>query len=214
MIKSLNIVVLALVLLVNFFPLIVEAKIGVGVGTGKIEVDEALKPGSIYRLPPISVINTGDVEGEYSLTITHRENQNEIKPDKEWFRFSPEKFPLQPGQIQVVDVTLDLPVKVVPGQYFAYIQAYPLSNNADTGGATVGIAAASKLYFEVEPANMILGIYYKALSLWNYYAPWSQRIAITLGAVIVLVLTKKYLNIDIKVKKTDKKPEEKKNEEQ
>lgn len=82
MIKSLNIVVLALVLFINFLPSIAEAKIGVGVGTGKIEVDEALKPGSLYRLPPISVINTGDVEGVYSLTITYHEQQEEIRPEK------------------------------------------------------------------------------------------------------------------------------------
>jgi hypothetical protein len=208
MLKNLNIVVLALVALAIVFPLQTEAKIGVGVGTGKIEVDEGLMPGTIYRLPSISVINTGDIEGSYSLKITYHNQQEEIRPEAEWFKFSPSEFSLEPGQIQVVDITLDLPVKVVPGKYFAYVEAYPLSNNAETGGATVGIAAASKLYFDVEPANAVLGVYYKAVSLWNYYAPWSGRVTLILGAIVVLVVTKKYLNIDIKLKKSDEKSDE------
>ena len=45
------------------------ASIGVGVGTGKIELDEILRPGLDYSLPPITVINTGDEASEFILTV-------------------------------------------------------------------------------------------------------------------------------------------------
>ena len=176
----------------------VSAGIGVGVGTGKIVVEDELKPGSVYRLPSISVINTGDVTGMYSIGIA---DQEELQPPKAWFRFSPEKFNLQPDQQQIVEVTLDVPVNAVPGDYFAYVEAFPLSNSGTGSVTTVGIAAASKLYFEITPANVLAGIYYKIISLWKYYQPWSSRIAIILAAGAFLLLGKKYLNIDINLKK-------------
>ena len=179
----------------------VSAGIGVGVGTGKIVVEDELKPGSVYRLPSISVINTGDVTGLYSIGIAYHEKQPELEPPKAWFRFSPEEFSLEPGQLQVVDITLDVPVNAVPGDYFAYVEAFPLSNSATGSVTTIGIAAASKLYFEITPANVLAGIYYKAISLWKYYQPWSSRVAIIIAATVLLLLGKKYLNIDINLKK-------------
>ena len=199
--KKILVLILALPILFSFPAHLLSANIGVGVGTGKIVVDEELKPGSVYRLPPISVLNTGDVSGEYSVRITYHTNQEELQPPKAWFRFSPEKFNLEPDQQQIVEVTLDVPVNAVPGDYFAYVEAFPLSNSATGSVTTVGIAAASKLYFEITPANVLAGIYYKIISLWKYYQPWSSRIAIILAAGAFLLLGKKYLNIDINLKK-------------
>lgn len=179
----------------------VSAGIGVGVGTGKIVVEDELKPGSVYRLPSISVINTGDVPGLYSIGVAYHQDQPELEPPKAWFRFSPEEFNLEPGQLQIVDITLDVPVNAVPGDYFAYVEAFPLSNSATGSVTTVGIAAASKLYFEITPANVLAGIYYKVISLWKYYQPWSSRITIIIAATVLLLLGKKYLNIDINLKK-------------
>jgi len=205
MVKIVKVILLVFALLILTMPSETMAGIGVGVGTGKIVIDETLKPGTIYRLPPISVINTGDVEGRYSLTVTYHQDQKELRPEIEWFKFSPNEFNLKPGQIQSVEMTLDLPIQTVPGDYFAYLEAFPLSNTDDGGGTTIGIAAASKIYFSVDPENMIMGIYYKALSLWNFYAPWPARISILLGAIILIVIAKKYLNIDIKLKKSSEK---------
>ena len=55
----------------------VIAWIGVGVGTGKIQVTEKLKPGQIYILPSISVLNTGDEKGNYKVSIAYHEKQPE-----------------------------------------------------------------------------------------------------------------------------------------
>lgn len=67
-----------------------SAAIGVGVGSGKIQVDEELKPGSVYELPPISVTNTGDEISEYEMAITYHEQQAELEPKEEWFVFTPQ----------------------------------------------------------------------------------------------------------------------------
>jgi len=199
--KKILVICLPLVLLLLLPITDVFATIGVGVGTGKIVVEDELKPGSVYRLPSISVINTGDEAGEYSIGIAYHQDQPEFEPPKSWFRFSPEVFSLEPQQLQVVDVTLDVPVNAIPGDYFAYIEAFPLSNSGEGSVTTIGIAAASKLYFEITPANVLAGVYYKAISLWKYYQPWSTRGAIVVGGVVTLLLMKKYLNIDINLKK-------------
>lgn len=206
MIKVIRFFILLLLLVI--IPSQAIAGIGVGVGTGKIVIDETLKPGTVYRLPPISVINTGDIEGKYSLTVTYHQDQKELRPDVNWFKFSPSEFNLKPGEVKSVEMTLDLPIKTEPGEYFAYLEAFPLSNTDEKGATTIGIAAASKIYFSVDPENFVMGLYYKALSLWNYYAPWPARISIILGAIIVFLITRKYLNIDIKLKKSPEKKNE------
>lgn len=72
-------------LCVLFVPSLAFARLGVGVGTGKITVDEDLKAGSIYAVPPVTILNTGDEPSDYELLITYHSDQQEIWPDKEWF---------------------------------------------------------------------------------------------------------------------------------
>jgi len=188
------------------FPFSVYAKLGVGVATGKIVVEDELKPGMIYNLPALTVLNTGDEEAEYEVGTAYHEKQPELRPNKEWFEFSPQKFSLKPGEGQKVEIKLNLPVKTEPGDYFAYLEGYPLKKS-ESGQTSVGIAAATKLYFTVVPANMILGVYYKAASLWQIYQPWSSRAAIGLGAVIVYLFLNKYLGFQIGFRKKEKADE-------
>src|SRR5690349_5420797 len=93
----------------------VFATLGVGVGVGKISVDEKLKPGLFYKLPSITVINTGNESSDYQMAIEHQEAQPELIPEKNWFIFSPNNFRLEPGKVQKVEITLNLPVKTTPG---------------------------------------------------------------------------------------------------
>jgi len=167
-------------LAVLVFPFSVYARLGVGVATGKIVVDDKLKPGMIYNLPTLTVLNTGDEEAEYEVGISYHEDQSELRPKKEWFEFSPQKFFLKPGEGQKIEVKLNLPIKAEPGDYFAYLEGTVL------------------------PANMILGVYYKAASLWRIYQPWSFRIAIVLGAVITYLFLNKYLGFQIGFRKKEK----------
>jgi hypothetical protein len=174
------------------------AKIGVGIGTGKILVEERLKPGKTYELPPLTVLNTGDEASGYKVTITYHQDQPEKMPLIEWFTFSPDNFTLNPGEAQVVEVSITLPVKTEPGDYFAYLEAAPTESSV--GGVTkIGIAAAAKLYFTVDPANLLQGVIYRISSVWKAYMPW-DNIAAGFIALIILVLTaKKYLHIQVSV---------------
>jgi P pilus assembly chaperone PapD len=175
------------------------ARIGVGVGTGKIEVDQKLKPGIIYQLPPLTVVNTGDEVSDYKVGVSYHEKQTQLEPPEAWFRFSPKEFNLEPGKVQVVNIKLDLPVNAKPGQYFTYLEGQPIKKS-QSGATSISIAAAAKLYFEVVPANLLQGIYYKLVSFWNIYQPWTSWAAIAVGFLIVVGLAKKFLNIEINLK--------------
>lgn len=189
------------------FPQIVSANIGVGVGTGKIQIDEKLAPGTIYELPPLTVLNTGDEPGDYEVGISYLEKQPELRPALSWFIFSPQKFQLDPGKAQIVSIKLNLPVRTEPGNYFALVEGFP-SKKASNGNTTVGVAAAAKLYFTVEPANVLVGIYYKIISFWKVYAPWPQRISVFVGIVLVIAFLKSQLNIKIDLKRSNRVNEE------
>lgn len=196
-------IVLLLIFVFLLVPSLTSAKIGVGIGTGKIQVDEVLKPGLVYELPSLTVVNTGDETSDYELAISYHEEQQQLAPPQTWFVFTPEKFSLAPGEVKNVTIKLNLPVRMEPGNYFAYLEAHPIQKSA-SGETSIGIAAAAKLYFTVAPGSTFEGVYYKAVSLWNVYAPWPQRVAIGIGVVFVLFLFKKFFNIEVNLKKPSK----------
>lgn len=200
-------ILLFFIALAIFFPTVTVATIGVGVGTGKIHVQDKLKPGTIYELPPLTVINTGDQPSEYEVSITYHEKQPQLPPPQDWFIFSPQKFHLKPGQVQTVNIKLNLPVRGEPGEYFAYLEAHPLKKS-QSGKTSIGVAAAAKLYFTVIPANIFEAIYYKVLSFWNVYAPWPQRVVTVIFVVGALLVFKKFFKIQINIKKPRKSQEE------
>lgn len=195
---------LGFILLLLIFPSIAYSKIGVGVGTGKIQVKDKLKPGMIYKLPPLTVLNTGDEESDYTVSVAYHTKQPEFMPEKDWFIFAPSEFHLKPGEVKVVDVKINLPVSTRPGDYFAYLEGRP-TIKAKEGITTIGIAAAAKLYFNVVPANIFQGLYYKIITFWQVYSPWTERAAILIGIIAFTLILKRFLNIEINLKKSGKK---------
>jgi len=185
-------------------PFVLQAKIGVGVGTGKIILEEALHSGLIYTLPSFTVINTGDEPSRYGVGIQYLEGQQELKASPEWFDFSPKEFYLEPGKAQTVDIKLTLPVEGVrPGDYFVFLQGFPLKR-ADVSGTSLGIAAASKLYFKVSSSNLFAAVYYRAASLVSVYSPWSYVLfGLILLGLIAWYLSKN-LSIGISLKRKSK----------
>lgn len=180
---------------------VVLAKVGVGIGTGKIVVDEPLKAGMINSLPGISVVNTGDVPSNYKLSVQYHQDQPEKMPLENWFVFSPSNFTLEPGEVQLVSISLHLPLQVEPGDYFAYLEAAPILVAQD-GNSQVGIAAAAKLYFSIDAANVFMAVYYKVVSLWNFYQPWTSRVAL-LGALLIgVVILRRYVKIELRPSST------------
>jgi len=124
--KAKKTIISALVILLVGFPLFTMASVGVGVNLGKINIDEPLKPGGLYTFPIIGVINTGDEEGDYAFEVTYHQDQPELRPEGEWFSFNPATFHLKAGESQNVEIKLSLPVKMKPGNYFAYLEAHPV----------------------------------------------------------------------------------------
>lgn len=178
-------------------PLGVLAKIGVGVGTGKIEVNQKLKGGLIYTLPSLIVLNTGDEPSDYSVSLKQRDSQGELKPSDAWFTFKPDVFTLEAGESQVVDIKLSLPIKgVIPGNYFTFLSASPVAK-AEMGGTSLGIAAASKLYFTIAPSNVIVGVYYRVISLVKMYTPWSYILLVIIFGSLFITFFKRHFSLDI-----------------
>lgn len=179
------------------------AKIGVGVATGKIVIDQILKPGTIYELPPLSVINTGDEESAYTVDVSYQEKQPELMPQAKWFSFQPTDFSLQPGDSQVVAITLSVPVQVQPGKYFAYLEGLPLKKS-ENGATSIGIAAAAKLYFEVAPANIFVGLYYRLLTYYTLHRNFVNILVVIVGAYFLFQLLSSRFNFSITKKPSGK----------
>ena len=191
---------LLLLLLSVFFVPKAFATLGVGVGVGKIQVDQKLNPGQIYNLPPITVLNTGTEPSDYEVTIDHLQNQPQMIPQKDWFIFSPQTFHLDPKKVQKVNITLSLPIKTPPGNYFIYLEAQPVRKSVN-GVTAVNIAAATKLYFTVVPGSFLDGLYYKFLSAWTVFTPLPQIIIGILLVVLFIFLAQRFINVEIKLTK-------------
>ena len=108
----------------------------------------------------------------------------------------------RPGKAQLVEIKINLPIQIEPGNYFAYLEGHPVAT-AQKGTTTIGVAAAAKLYFTVLPANPVLGVYYKAVSFWKVYAPWPQRAAMAIGIILLLIIFKRFFNLQINLKKNE-----------
>jgi len=198
--RSFFLILFFAVFFVVISPNAVRAAIGVGVGTGKIQVEDKLKSGMSYELPPLTVLNTGDEPSDYEVSVAYHQDQPELIPPKEWFDFSPSKFYLDPGGAQTVSIKLNLPLKTVPGDYFAYLEGFP-AKKSQSGVTTIGVAAAAKLYFTIEPANFLEAIYYKAVAFWTAYTPWTNVVVVLLFAVLLLWSFKKFFKVKIDIKK-------------
>ncbi len=174
---------------------VAQEGVGVGVNVGSIEVDERLLSGDSYRLPSVGVVNTGHVAADYSLHVTYREAQPELRPPEDWFDFDPDRFPLDPDPVQSVQVSVSIPGSAEPGDYFAFLEASPINEGE---GVTVGVAAAVKLSFTVEPGGGGDNTLVAAWNRFNDNAPVSYSIAGVIAALLLLYLLWRRFPIRIK----------------
>jgi len=188
-----------MILLFLIVPYLSDAKMGVGVNLGKIEIDEPLKPGGVYQFPSIGVINTGDEAAEYRLTVTYHEKQEQLRPAAEWFRFNPSFFRLEPGKSQNVEIALTLPLKATPGNYFAYLEAYPVI--AAGPGTTVGIAAATKTYFTVKPANTLQAVLQRIKTFIQSTKPLAYVVSAVIASALLFFIVRKFFSFRIAIRK-------------
>lgn len=177
----------------------VLAKVGVGMGAGEVKLTKPVKPGGIYDLPSIRIFNTGDEITTYSMNIAYHQDRHELRPSKEWFIFNPAKFTLGAGESQEVKVSMILPLKSEPGDYFAFIESGPVATGA--AGTSVGVAVAAKLFFTVIPANIWQAVGYRVSAFFTTYSPWSWIVLGLILFVILISIFKKYFSFNIAVRK-------------
>lgn len=180
----------------------IQADSGVGIMPGKIEVNEPLYPGGRYNLPVVQVFNTGAQASRYEVVVSGMEKQKELQPPEGLVIISPQSFFLEPKANQVISLSLSVPVKAEPGDYLAYIEARPVSQN--TAGTHIGAAVATKLYFTVKPSSTWAGLLTYTGSFFKRHA---LPVYIAAGLVILALLGwtyKRYLKLDIKIKLTRK----------
>jgi hypothetical protein len=143
---------------------------GVGVTLGSIQIDDLLDRGAGYDLPEVGVINTGDAASDYEVVIGYMEGRAELKPPDDWFSFQPQRFQLAPGQVQNVRISLNLPVRAHPGDYFALIEAHPIP---EAEGVRIQAAAASTLTFTIEPSSWWEALLRRINRYLDEAQPWS-----------------------------------------
>ncbi len=185
-------------------PTAVFATVGVGVGTGKINIQKELAQGGIYRLPSVPVLNTGNEPSKYGVDIEYLQNQIQLRPSQKWFSFSPKTFFLKPQHVQSVNITLTIPIKTRPGNYFAYIEAYPIKT-AVSGVTRINIAAATKLYFTVAPSNIFQGIYYRVLTFVTTNAPWTYVVFALIGIAVLVAIFRRFFSFNLGISVRGKK---------
>ena len=191
------------VLAVSFFFIFSSAafaKVGVGMGASEIRLTEPVKLGGIYPLPSLRIFNTGDETTTYGMGVAYHQDRPELRPAKEWFSFGPATFTLEPGKSQDVSVTMTIPLKAKPGDYFAFVESGPVASNKP--GTSVSVAVASKLFFTVVPANIFQAILFRVSSFFTTNSPWSWvGLAVLIGGIL-LVLFRRFFSFNIAVRKT------------
>jgi hypothetical protein len=117
------------------------------------------------------------------MGIAYHQEHSELRPLKEWFIFNPDTFTIEPTESQEVLITLIIPVKAEPGDYFSYIESGPVPD--DKPGTSVGVAVGSELYFTIAPANIFKAVMYRISSFFNTYSPWTW---IGLGLILFILI--------------------------
>lgn len=190
---------LALVGFLFFSYSIASAKVGVGMGAGEIRVDEPVKLGGIYELPSVRIFNTGDEVTTYGMNVAFHQDYHQLRPAKEWFSFSPATFTINPGESQEVLITMIVPLKGEPGDYFAFIESGPVPTNAP--GTSVGVAVATKLFFTLVPANIFQAISFRVSSFFETYSPWSWGGLGLIALIILVMFFRKFFSFNVAVRK-------------
>lgn len=111
----------------------------------------------------------------------------------------------------MVNIKLNIPLKSVPGDYFCFLEGHPVKDN-ESGQTTIGIAAASKLYFTIAPSNVFEAFYYRILSLWKQGLPYTNFVGGSLLVFLVLRILTRFVKLNISLKKRESENKKENNE--
>jgi hypothetical protein len=167
------------------------ATLGVGTTTPRIVIDQDVRPGGVYRLPPIPAINTGTEREVIRLSADRASEQTELYADPRWIGISPGSVTLEPSGTALFDATLTLPLVVEPGTYQALIVAEP--SVPGDAGSRPNIQVGTKVVFRVVPSNWFMALLWRLYSLLLLWSPWSFIVlAVGAGSLIAWIVHSRY----------------------
>jgi hypothetical protein len=167
-----------------------QAEPGVAITPAKIDVDDELQPGRRYELPRVSVINNGTTAQEYEVLISYENVAGLEKPPAQWVKLQPHRFMLAPGQAQLVEVEVAVPVQARQGEYYAFIEASTVVSGA---GQSISAGVATTLRFTVADASGLQGWRNRIDQFLDDGEPWTYLVPA--GALLALLLfwSRRYL---------------------
>jgi hypothetical protein len=171
------------------FPAASEASIGVGVQAGPVLLGDVAHPGGSYALPPVYVVNTGTEPEQVTVRIDRLSPGTGRVVPPSWIHAGP-GVQLAPHQAARISLQLVVPGGARSGNYLSDVVASG-SVQISAGQANLGVAAATKLQFRVEPGA--------AQGLWPTVpagAGWGA-VAVLLLAVTILGLRRAGLRIRV-----------------
>jgi hypothetical protein len=137
-------------LLLAAAPAAADASVGVGVQAGPVRLAGAAHPGGTYALPPVYVVNTGTQPESVGIRIERISRGTGRSVPSAWIRVSALPPSLGHGQSARIPLSLVVPPRARPGQYFSDVVVTG-SAALTVGGAHLGVAAATDLEFRIAP---------------------------------------------------------------
>lgn len=89
---------------------------------------------------------------------------------------------------------MTIPLRARPDDYFAFIEAHPV---IEATGTTVGVAAATRLFFTVRPANLASAVTNRVRSFFETYSPEGYIGLGVLGGIVIFFAARRFIRIRI-----------------
>jgi hypothetical protein len=136
-------------LLMLAIPAAAEASIGVGIQAGPVRLAGVAHPGGSYALPAVYVVNTGTEDESLSIRIERVSSGPGRSVPAAWIRPGA-AVQLSHSASARIPLELVVPAAARPGRYLTDVVVKG-SVGLSGGSATLDVAAATKLEFQVAP---------------------------------------------------------------
>jgi hypothetical protein len=139
-------------LLMLAIPAAAEASIGVGIQAGPVRLAGVAHPGGSYALPAVYVVNTGTEDESLSIRIERVSSGPGRSVPAAWIRPGA-AVRLSHSESARIPLELVVPDAARPGRYLTDVVVKG-SAGLSGGSATLDVAAATKLEFQVAPGEV------------------------------------------------------------
>jgi hypothetical protein len=163
---------------------------GAGVGANPIVLSAVARPGRVYQLPSLYVVNTGTSPSHYRLKVEQFAPHAGRAVPPSWISFDRNGFLLKAKESTTIELRLTVPSRAATGKYVSDIVA-GTEAGTKVSGAVASAQAATQLMFTVGTGS--------ASSLrW----PWWVYLVIGCGITfIVLIALQRHYGVRLKVER-------------